>query len=210
MKSIEDIKDFVFMNSPLSKADLIIVPGSLSYQTVELAADLYKKGYAPKVLASGGYSKDIGRFEWEKIKKEAYRKEFETEFEYMKYILVENGVPEEAILKEDKSQYTFENALKSKEVLEELNMEVKKVILVAKDYHTRRCFMYFDYVFEDVEFLMAAATIHEASRDNWTKSELGIRVIMREFKKISKQFYNLYVEDMGRINGRKNDKGLTF
>lgn len=194
MKSIRELTEFIFMEDELKKSDLILLPGSRSIETIELTADIYNTGYAPYILASGAYSKDIGRFEWEKIRLERYKREFETEYEFMKYGLELNGVPSSAILKEDTATYTFENALRSKAMLEASGIAHDRIILCVKDYHARRSYMYFNMVFPDSEILIAPAYIEVASKDNWMKSELGIRVITGEMRKIGEQFYNLYLD----------------
>ncbi|MDO5719018.1 MAG: YdcF family protein [Tissierellia bacterium] len=195
MRSIKDINDYIFMEDKMEKSDLIILPGSLSFQTIELAAELYKRDLAALILASGAYSKDVGRFEWEKIKKEEYKRNFKTEFEYMNYALIQNGVPEDAIIKEGRAQYTYQNALYSREILEDMGIAFDKIILCVKDYHARRSFMYFDMVFPDSDILVAPAVIEIASRERWTESELGIRVITNELRKIGEQFYDIFIEE---------------
>ena len=153
---------------------------------------MYKR--QPYILASGAFSKDVGRFEWEKIRRDEYKKDFKTEYEFMKHGLQLNGVPESAILKEDTATYTYQNALRSKEMLLKEGIKHDRIILCVKDYHARRSFMYFDMVFPDSEILIAPAYIEVASKDHWMKSELGIRVITGEMRKIGEQFYDLYLD----------------
>lgn len=194
MRNIKEMTDFIFMENELEASDLIMLPGSRSIETIELAASIYKEGLAPYILASGAFSKDVGRFEWEKIRRDEYKKDFKTEYEFMKHGLQLNGVPESAILKEDTATYTYQNALRSKEMLVKEGIKHDRIILCVKDYHARRSFMYFDMVFPDSEILIAPAYIEVASKDHWMKSELGIRVITGEMRKIGEQFYDLYLD----------------
>lgn len=194
IRNIKELTEFIFMENELKNSDLIMLPGSRSIETIELAAEIYKEGYAPYILASGAYSKDVGRFEWEKIRRDEYKKDFKTEYEFMKYGLELNGVPESAILKEDTATYTYQNALRSKEMLVKEGIKHDRIILCVKDYHARRSFMYFDMVFPDSEILIAPAYIEVASKEHWMKSELGIRVITGEMRKIGEQFYDLYLD----------------
>lgn len=194
MRNIKELTDFIFMENELEASDLIMLPGSRSIETIELAASIYKEGLAPYILASGAFSKDVGRFEWEKIRRDEYKKDFKTEYEFMKHGLQLNGVPESAILKEDTATYTYQNALRSKEMLVKECIKHDRIILCVKDYHARRSFMYFDMVFPDSEILIAPAYIEVASKDHWMKSELGIRVITGEMRKIGEQFYDLYLD----------------
>ncbi|WP_425539163.1 YdcF family protein [Microaceticoccus formicicus] len=194
MRNIKELTDFIFMENELKASDLIMLPGSRSIETIELAASIYKEGLAPYILASGAFSKDVGRFEWEKIRRNEYKKDFKTEYEFMKHGLQLNGVPESTILKEDTATYTYQNALRSKEMLVKEGIKHDRIILCVKDYHARRSFMYFDMVFPDSEILIAPAYIEVASKDHWMKSELGIRVITGEMRKIGEQFYDLYLD----------------
>lgn len=194
MKSIDEMTEFLFKSDPLEPSDVIIVPGSLSYHTLEHAAELYHAGWAPMVAISGKYSADMGRFPWEKIKKDRYRKPYETEWAFMKAVLVENGVPEEAILIEKQATYTMENAVKLRELFEKRGIDIKTAILSVKDYHARRTFMYFDLVFDDVRWIMSPVEIKPASKDMWWTNEIGIITVIREFKKIGEQFTPLYLE----------------
>lgn len=74
----------------------------------------FGKKIAPYVLPSGRYSKLLGSFSGVSSKNHIYNKEYETEWEFLKDVLIKNGVKEEAILKEDKATFTYENALYSK------------------------------------------------------------------------------------------------
>ncbi|MDO5688648.1 MAG: YdcF family protein [Tissierellia bacterium] len=197
MKSVVELTDFLFMQSELSPSDVLFLPGSLSFQTVELAAQLYHQGLAPLIIPSGGHGKIKGRFEWEKIKKEEYRKPFDCEYDYMEFILLERGVPQSAILREDRATYTYQNAQYSKALLDERGIQPKKAILCVKDYHARRSFMYYDLVFPEVELLIAPARIEVAAKDRWHLTELGVRTILGEYRKIGEQFYGTYLEAWG-------------
>lgn len=95
------ITDFVFVETEIAPADVIVVPGANHPQLMEKAASLYKQGFSPYILPSGGYKPHVGTTEWN----------------YLRNIGIENGVPEEAILKENQAQHTLENARFSLEVL---------------------------------------------------------------------------------------------
>ena len=56
----------------------------------------------------------------------------------MKDVLMQNGVPEEAILKEDQATYTYENAIYSRQVTDREYLDIKKAILCCKSCHARR------------------------------------------------------------------------
>lgn len=86
------------------------------------AAKLYKDGKAPLIVLSGG------RIEW-------FGKE-ESEATDMARILELTGVPKEAIIQENNSLNTHENAIFTKKILEAKG--IKKVLLVTSAFHIPR------------------------------------------------------------------------
>lgn len=65
--------------------------------------------------------------------------EIVSEAEAMKNYLINKGIPESKIIKEDKSHNTLENLLFSKRIIKDTD---KKVIIVSNDYHILRCVIY--------------------------------------------------------------------
>ena len=65
-----------------------------------------------------------------------------TEALVMKNYLVENGIPEEIIIMEDKSQSTQENYRFSKEILEEKNIKHDSIVFITNDFHIYRAKTY--------------------------------------------------------------------
>ena len=53
---LKQIEDFMFIEDKPEKADVIFVPGNGYPQMAEKAAELYRNGFAPKILPSGRYS----------------------------------------------------------------------------------------------------------------------------------------------------------
>jgi len=88
------ITDFVFVETNVEPSDVILVPGGSHPQLMEKAAELFHKGLAPYILPSGGQSSKLGKTEWE----------------FLRDVGLSLGVPESAILREDKASNTFENA----------------------------------------------------------------------------------------------------
>ncbi len=108
---MKNVEEFVFAESQPEKADIIFVPGNGFPDMAEKAASLYREGYAPYILPSGRYSITLGKFAGVQSKKEIYGGDYETEWEFLKNVLLKNGVPEEAILREDQATFTYENAI---------------------------------------------------------------------------------------------------
>ena len=124
-------------SNQMPEAEAIVVLGgatrSISYPGVMVdmnehgdrllyAAKLYKEGLAPLIILSGG------RIDW-------YGNQ-EAEAEDMAEILQIMGIPEEAIIKEPNSLNTYQNAVYTKKVLQE--NDINKVILITSAFHMPR------------------------------------------------------------------------
>lgn len=172
----DPISDFIFVKTQLEPADVILIPGSDHPQLAERAAELYHEGFAPYLLISGGYNSFIP--------------EYASECEYLRQIALSLGVPDNAVLREEKAKNTFENARFSWGVLQENGIAVKKVILVCKAYHSRRALMTYQTVLpKEVEYCVSPVVDKSGiDCDNWYKDEERIRIVMGEVVKIGQYF----------------------
>lgn len=189
---LKDISEFIFICNEPKKADIIFVPGGSYPEIAEEAARLWKEGYAPYVLPSGWYSKLLGSFSGVASKNHIYNKEYETEWEFLKDVLIKNGVKEEAILKEDKATFTYENALYSKMVTDKLDMEIKTAIICCKSFHARRCLMYYETVYENTNFIICPSEVKGINKENWFSSEEGIITVLGELERCGNQFKDIF------------------
>lgn len=96
------------------------VPVRPSAERAQRAAELWKAGYAPLVLISGGYTVIGPR----------------TEAQSMAIVLQGLGVPSKALILENNSLNTFDNAVESQKLL--LKRNVQKVLLVTSRIHLLR------------------------------------------------------------------------
>ena len=80
---------------------------------------------------------------------------FETESDFLTQILVDEGVKKSDILQEKEASYTYQNALFTKDLLKTKGLHLKKVILSCQAYHARRCLMYYQFVFPEIEFIVS-------------------------------------------------------
>ena len=185
----DNIEELVFAEAPPCIADIIFVPGNGYPDMAERAAVLYKEGWAPYILPSGKYSITNGKFGGVLNKKEIYDGLYTTEWEFLRTVLLRNGVPDEAILREDKATYTYENALLSREVTKARCMDVEKALLCCKNYHAGRALMYYQTVFPETEFHVCPVSVDGITKDNWRSSSEGIREVTAEIQRIFTQFY---------------------
>ncbi|QOR35179.1 YdcF family protein [Clostridium sp. 'deep sea'] len=175
-KGYDCITEFIFMEDQIEKADVILVPGGSHKQLSQKAAELYNKGYAKYILFSGGHNKHLP--------------DNMSEFEFLKDEAVRSGVPEDAILKEDKASHTFENAKFSLEVLKKHNIIAQKAILVCKNLHARRAYLSYKMYFpKDVKFIVQPIIDgKEIRKNNWFLFQDKTSRVMSEVVKIGKYF----------------------
>lgn len=96
--------------------------GTPDYSTIaraKKAAELWKQGVAPFIVSSGGGPETVPR----------------KQADVMADILIEEGVPNEAIIREDQSRTTIQN-IKNTKIL--LGLESFKAAVVTTDFHVRR------------------------------------------------------------------------
>jgi uncharacterized SAM-binding protein YcdF (DUF218 family) len=194
MRSIEDISNFIFLKDKPQKADIIFIPGGSYDEIAEEAARLWREGYSDLILPSGMYSVKRGYFPGPLSKADKYNGSYRTEWEFLKDVLIKNGVDETAVLKEDKAEFTYENALFSKEVTDKLNLDIKKAIICCKSFHSRRCLMYYQYVYPETEFIMCPSDVQGVEKDTWFNSEAGIDKVMGELTRCGSQFKDMFLE----------------
>lgn len=170
------ISEFIFVETEIEKSDIILIPGGSHPQLVVKAAELYHRGLAPYILPSGSANPRLPCHD--------------SEWEFLRETALSNGVPESAILKEDKAQNTFDNARLSLEVMKRNNIPPNKVILVCKAYHSRRALLTYQSVFpaNTVFYTAPVRDKRGMSKDNWFTDNTYISIVMREIVKIGKYF----------------------
>lgn len=194
MNFIEALTDFIFVGDEPRFSDIIFVAGNTFPESAERAARLYLGGYAPFVMPSGKFSISADSFAGVSRRRELYSGDYKTEFEFLKDVLKKNGVPEEAILKEDEASYTWENAKLSRKRCEELSLMPTKAIICCKPAHARRCLMYYQAAFPDTDFIVCPAEGSEVTKENWFLSGEGIKTVLGEAERIGTQFDEIIKE----------------
>lgn len=193
--NIEDITKFIFIKDEPEKADIIFIPGSSNWVLAETAARLYKEGKAEKIMPSGMYFYQFGRFMNERVTDERYKGVYETEAEFLASVLIKNGVPKEDVIKEEKATNTYENAIFSKELLREMGLEIKSAIICPQAFHARRALMTYSHLFPDTKLYVVPTNTQNITADNWYNTERGRQVVLGELRKCGEYFEN-YVKDI--------------
>lgn len=184
-KFLEELTNFIFLEDEPQKADVIFLPGSEEGVLAKTAARLYLEGYAPLIVPSGKYAKWTGH---------SMVDQFETESDHFAYLLMEEGVPEEAILKEREATYTYQNAINTRKLLDERGIKVKKALLCCQAYHARRSKLYYQILFPETEILVIPTITKGITRDNWFKSRKMSDVVLGEIERCGSQFHEIVAE----------------
>lgn len=190
MRVIDDITNFIFVSDEPEKSDIIFIPGGSWPELAEKAAALWKEGYAYYILPSGKYNLKVGCFPGAKSKKDTYPGEFDTEWDFLRHVLIKCGVDEAAILKENEASEngTYENAFKSRKVTDSMGLDIKKAIICCKPFHARRCLMTYQWAYPDTELLVCPADIKGKGKEDWFNNDEGIKTVMSELKKCGEYF----------------------
>ena len=154
----------------------------------ERAAQLYREGDAPYILPSGKYSITMGKFVGVQSRREIYDGDYETEWEFLKNVLMKNNVPKEAILREDQATFTYENAIYSRQVTDGKGIQVKNAILCCKTYHARRSLMYYQLLYPETRIFVCPVCADGITRENWRETEDGVEAVTGEVDRIVRQF----------------------
>ncbi|OGC11072.1 hypothetical protein A3K48_00880 [candidate division WOR-1 bacterium RIFOXYA12_FULL_52_29] len=154
--------DFLVVQDQLEKADLIIVlAGDHNGERVKQAVQLYGRGLAPKLLMSGG------PVAWKL-----------TYAANMKYEAIALGVPAKAIVLQDRSLSTIEDARFSLPIVKE--QKAYSVIVVTSPQHSRRAARVFRKVFEPEKIKVMVHPVKNSSFNPdkwWTRHEESSAVL---------------------------------
>ncbi len=122
---IKATEEYIYEDKTESDYDCILIlgcgvdgeqPSLMLTDRLELGIELYKKGYAPKIIMSG----DHGRKEYDEVN-------------VMKNYAIEQGVPSEDIFMDHAGFSTYESMYRAKEIF-----NVKKMLIVTQKYHLYR------------------------------------------------------------------------
>ena len=197
MKWIQDITDFIFLSDAPAPADILFIPGSGHAELPEYAAQLYLRGLVPYVLPSGRYSIRKNAFFGQVSGNRIYSGNFETEWAFMRHILMANGVPDSAILREDQATYTYDNARFSRARTDSMGLTIRKALLVCQPLHARRAKTYYELAYPEADILVCPPPDAEITRENWTTTETGIHKVLGEVERCGNQFHEILCETQG-------------
>ena len=173
------VTDFIYVSDPPRRSDAIFVPGSAHPEHVLLAARMYREGWAPVIVPSGRYA----------IGTEGFTADprFATEWAWMRDLLLREGVPDAAILREDEATYTWQNAQNSRAVCERAGLTVSRGMLCCTPWHARRALFYYQAAFPDTEWAVCPAEVDGMGRDAWYRTPEGRALVLGEVRRLGSQ-----------------------
>ena len=125
-QSLKIIWNYMVLDMPIQKSDLIIGCGCTNLKIPEKCAELLKQDYAQQVLFTGG----LGKLSSSSFKN--------TEAEIYKDIAIKNGINIDKIYVENKSTNTGDNFRFSLEMINKNNIKANKILIVHNKLSQRR------------------------------------------------------------------------
>lgn len=173
---LDQLAKRLVVRDPLSKADVILVlGGDDNGERVEEGVKLYKQGYAKRMLMSGGPL--------------AWRL---TSAQWMKKQAVAEGVPVGAILIQDRSLSTIEDAQFCLPIVKQ-NL-IRSIILVTSPTHTRRAGRVFKKLFSPASISVIVHPVEksEFNPDHWWTRHEDTGLVIWEYVSAVLYFFKGY------------------
>lgn len=150
LPALEVAWDYMRLVHPPARADAILTLGSFDTQAAVHAARLWKQGLAPVVIMSGGIAHrgDVLETGWD-----------QSEARVFADVAMREGVPEKALLLEDRAQNTGDNFTLGLAAADRAGVRPKTLLVVAKPYMTRRGFATGRKLFPAIELRMQCEEI---------------------------------------------------
>jgi hypothetical protein len=175
---LKEVTNYLNPYKEIQKSDIIFVFGGKDINRIKKGIELYKLGFAPKILVSGRspfYVEAYGISEAERFKDRA----------------IKSGIPEEAILIENQSVNISDNIKRSLDLLDEKQIPYKSIIQVIAWYAQRRAWgtlMRYSVNGTESQMVNPESSDPELTRDNWYKTKKGIEIVINEFFKMRPVF----------------------
>jgi len=142
-------------------------------ERVQYSVELYKKGYAPRLIFSSGYAYAF------------------QEAQVMKALAVSLGIPEESILLEKNARNTYENIEFSGNILR--SHQWKRAILISSPYNMRRIHLLCNKMAPDIHFIYSPIPKSIFYGDETTIRASHIISIMHEYIAIVYYYFKGYI-----------------
>ena len=177
LKPLQVIWDYLCLREEPQKADCIVGFGNFNVNIARRAAELYHQGYADKILFTGG----LGRNTLGMLRSpEAVR---------FAEVAMESGVPESALILEDKSTNTAENIRFTHDLLVKLGLPHEHLLGVHQPFMERRIKAAFGVYWPEVKLTVTSPQVTieeylEAAKVQGVTERASIEVIVGDFQRM--------------------------
>lgn len=165
---LEKAGRYLYYKDELKPADVIVILAGEETERVEYGVKLFREGWARKdrIILAGGPL--VWKYTWASLMKEH---------------AIFLGVPKKAILLEDKSRNTEEDARFTRDILNKYGY--RSCILVTSPYHSRRATKIFGKIMGD-KIMIISAPVEKSwfSFDEWWKRRRDRAMVFNEYSKI--------------------------
>ena len=166
----DKITEQLFVQEAPVPSDIAMVFGAVDEivmgQRARRGAELYLAGYVPRLLLTGGCVPVRGY----------------PESAWMAECVQKYGVPNSALLLEDRSSNTFENVMMSVRLLRERGFlnKIGTIALVSSEWHMRRVLLTAKKYFPGNVHFVCCPTCEGCNRENWLNSDASRRMVYTE------------------------------
>ena len=177
LEPLQVIWDYLCLHQQPGKADVIVGFGNFNDNIARRAAELYHQGLAPKILFTGGLGRNtLGLLP-------------ETEAARFARVAMECGVPDQDIIREDKSTNTAENIHFTRKLLEELNIPHDHILGVHQPFMERRITAAMGVYWPEQSFSVTSPQVTipqylEAAKAQGITENASISVIVGDFQRM--------------------------
>lgn len=177
LEPLQVIWDYLGMHQEPQKADCIVGFGNFNTDIARRAAELYRKGYAPKVLFTGGLGRNT-----EGLLPEPEALRFAK-------VAMECGVPEGDILLEDRSANTKENIVFTRQLLESEKIPHNHILGVHQPFMERRITAAMGVYWQEQSFSVTSPQVTipqylRRAREQGISENASISVIVGDFQRM--------------------------
>lgn len=170
---------YLIIDTPLQKADAIVMlDGGRTGRWLE-AAELYKEGYAQHVLLSPGYADPAG----DRLRSSGVR--YPRAVDVVREVYTQLGVPAESIqIMPGGYDNTADEAAGARRIAQIRGWT--SIIVVTSPYHTRRALYAFQREFSGtgVTVQARASRFEQARPDGWWRSRSDLRWVLSEMQRL--------------------------
>ena len=175
--SLKVIWDYMHLNMEPGPADCIVGFGNYNVNIALRAAELYRAGYAPRVLFTGGLGRNTAGM-WTG-----------SEAERFAAAAVAAGVPERDVIIEDKSTNTAENITFTRDKLAALGLTAKGLLGVHQPFMERHIWAAMKAYWPEVQFTVTSPQVDirqylRDAVDQGLEEKAAIDVIVGDFQRM--------------------------